>query len=157
MVSTPRSASPAATRSPTRLMYFTGVESSIRTAMRIAAVPLSIDNGGWRIASSMDSFFVRFKNSLVLIAIMVVQVVALALQVPRASGDLPGSRADGRKISTLRYWTFAVVSPFERLTHGSSLSVRHIWSNYIDLRHTREQNLELQQEIVRLRQEQEAF
>jgi rod shape-determining protein MreC len=105
----------------------------------------------------MDSFFVRFKNSLVLIAIMVVQVIALALQVPRASGDLPGSRADGRKISTLRYWTFAVVSPFERLTHGSSLSVRHIWSNYIDLRHTREQNLELQQEIVRLRQEQEAF
>jgi rod shape-determining protein MreC len=105
----------------------------------------------------MDSFFVRFKNSLVLIAIMVVQVVALALQVPRASGDLPGSHADGRKISTLRYWTFAVVSPFERLSHGSSLSVRHLWSNYIDLRHTREQNLELQQEIVRLRQEQEAF
>jgi len=105
----------------------------------------------------MDSFFVRFKNSLFLIAIMVVQVVALALQVPRASGDLPGSHADGRKISTLRYWTVAVVSPFERLTHGSSLSVRHLWSNYIDLRHTREQNLQLQQEIVRLREEQEAL
>ena len=105
----------------------------------------------------MDSFFVRFKNSLVLIAIMVVQVVALALQVPRASGDLPGAHADGRKISTLRYWTVAVVSPFERLTHGSSLNVRHLWSNYIDLRHTRQQNFELQQEIVRLRQEQEAL
>ena len=105
----------------------------------------------------MDSFFVRFKNSLVLIAIMVVQVVALALQVPRASGDLPGSHADGRKISTLRYWAVAVVSPFERLTHGSSLSLRHIWSNYIDLRHTREQNLQLQQQIVRLREEQDAL
>jgi len=105
----------------------------------------------------MDSFFVRFKNPLVLIAIMVVQVVALALQVPRASGDLPGAHADGRKISTLRYWAFSVVSPFERLTHGSSLGVRHIWSNYIDLRYTRQQNLQLQQEIVRLRQEQEAF
>ena len=105
----------------------------------------------------MDSFFVRFKNSLFLIAIMIVQVVALALQVPRASGDLPGSHADGRKISTLRYWAVAVVSPFERLTHGSSLSLRHIWSNYIDLRHTREQNLQLQQQIVRLREEQEAL
>ena len=105
----------------------------------------------------MDSFFVRFKNSLVLIAIMVVQVVALALQVPRASDDLPGAHADGRKVSLLRYWATAVVTPFERLTHGSSLNVRHIWSNYIDLRHTREQNQELQQQIVRLRQEQESF
>jgi len=105
----------------------------------------------------MDSFFVRFKNSLFLIAIMVVQVIALAMQVPRASGDLPGAHADGHKISTLRYWTVAIVSPFERLTHGSGLGVRHLWTNYIDLRHTRQQNLELQQEIVRLRQEQESF
>src|ERR1700739_4554200 len=105
----------------------------------------------------MDFFFVRFKNSLRLIAIMVVQVVALALQVPSASGDLPGAHADGRKVSMLRHWTVALVSPFERLTHGSSLSVRHLWSNYIALRHTREQNLQLQQEIVRLRQEQESF
>src|SRR5471030_1721165 len=105
----------------------------------------------------MDSFFVRFKNSLVLIAIMVAQVVALALQVPHTSSDLTGSHADGRKISLLRYWTSALVTPFERLTHGSSLNIRHIWSNYIDLRHTREQNLELQQEIVRLRVEQESF
>jgi len=105
----------------------------------------------------MDSFFVRFKNPLVLIAIMVVQVVALALQVPHASGDLPGSHADGRKISLLRFWATALVTPFERGTHGSSLSVRHLWSNYIDLRHTREQNLQLQQEIVRLHLEQEAF
>jgi len=105
----------------------------------------------------MDSFFVRFKNSLVLIAIMVVQVVALALQVPRTAGDLPGARPDGHKISLLRFWASALVTPFERLTHGSSLSVRHLWTNYIDLRHTREQNLQLQQEIVRLRQEQESF
>jgi rod shape-determining protein MreC len=105
----------------------------------------------------MDSFFVRYKNSLVLIAIMVVQVVALALQVPRATGDLSGSHADGRKISLLRSWASALVTPFERVTHGSSLSVRHLWSNYIDLRHTRQQNLELQQEVVRLRLEQEAF
>jgi len=105
----------------------------------------------------MDSFFVRFKNPLVLIAIMVVQVVALALQVPHTSGDLPGAHADGRKVSLLRYWTVAIVSPFERATHGSGLGVRHLWSNYIALRHTHEENLELQQEIVRLRQEQESL
>ena len=31
------------------------------------------------------------------------------------------------------------------------------WSDYIDLRHTRQQNLELKQDITRLREEQAAF
>jgi rod shape-determining protein MreC len=105
----------------------------------------------------MDSFFERFKNPLVLITIVLLQTIGLAVQVPRP-GDGPVSpQADGRKISELRFWTSAVVTPFERLIHGGGLNVRHVWSNYIDLRHTRQQNHDLQAEIARLREEQAAF
>ena len=107
---------------------------------------------------TMDSFFIRFKNPLILIAIMVAQVVALAVQVPRDAYDVPpGDRPDGHKVTLLRFWASAVLSPFERLTHGSSLSVRRVWTNYIDLRHTRQENDQLKQEVLRLHQEQVAF
>jgi rod shape-determining protein MreC len=106
----------------------------------------------------MDSFFIRFKNPLILIAIMVAQIVALAVQVPHSADDLPpGDRADGHKVSLLRFWAVMTVMPFERLTHGSTLSVRHVWEDYIDLRHTRQQNEQLRLEVARLREEQDAF
>ncbi|AEU38240.1 rod shape-determining protein MreC [Granulicella mallensis] len=105
----------------------------------------------------MDSFFVRFKNPLVLIVIVLAQTIGLAIQVqPSRTGAGPVG-SDGRKMSLLRYWSVAIVTPFERVIHGSSLNVRHVWSNYIDLRHTREQNQALQLEIARLRQEQASF
>jgi len=47
----------------------------------------------------------------------------------------------------------ALVTPVERLSHGTSLHVRNLWSNYIDLRHTRQQNDQLQKEVARLRRE----
>ena len=106
----------------------------------------------------MDSFFIRFKNPLVLITIMLVQVIALALQVPRQAEDThPGSRVDGPKVSLLRYWTASVVTPFERITHGTFVGSRNLWSNYIYLRHTREQNDQLKLEVARLRLEQDQF
>jgi len=105
----------------------------------------------------MDSFFQRFKNPLVLIAIVLLQTIALAIQVPRPGGGASSQKADGRKVSELRFWSSALVTPFERLIHGGGLNVRSVWSNYIDLRHTREQNRQLQLEIARLRQEQAAF
>ena len=106
----------------------------------------------------MDSFFIRFKNVLVLITLVLLQVVALAVQVQRPSESaLPGSAADGRKITLLRRWTVALVTPLERLTHGTSLKTRSLWSNYIDLRHAREQNQQLRQEVTQLREEQAAF
>jgi rod shape-determining protein MreC len=105
----------------------------------------------------MDSFFERFKNPLVLITIVLLQTIGLAVQVPRPGEGPISPQADGRKISELRFWTSAVVTPFERLIHGSGSAVRHVWSNYIDLRHTRQQNHDLQAEIARLREEQAAF
>ena len=106
----------------------------------------------------MDSFFFRFRNALVLIVIVLLQVVALAVQVQRpVEGATPGSMPDGRKITLLRRWTVALVTPIEHLTHGASLHTRNVWDDYIALRGARQQNQQLKQEITRLREEQAAF
>ncbi len=105
----------------------------------------------------MDSFFERFKNPLVLIAVVLLQTIALAMQVPRIAEGGSSQQADGRKISELRFWSSSLVTPFERLIHGGGLNVRHVWSNYVDLHRVRQQNRDLQAEIARLRAEQAAF
>ena len=102
----------------------------------------------------MESFFTRFKNVLVLVTILLAQTIGLAVQVRRpVESDAP----DGRKVTVLRYWVVSTVTPFERFFHGIGYSVRHGWSNYADLRHTRQQNVDLQAQIARLRVEQAAF
>jgi len=105
----------------------------------------------------MDSFFSRYKNSLVLIAIVLAQTIMLAVQVPKSIEGHGPADADGRHITLLRYWAVALVTPVERAVHGTSFDVRHVWSNYIGLRGAHEQNQALQLEIARLRQEQAAF
>jgi rod shape-determining protein MreC len=104
----------------------------------------------------VDSFFSRFRNPLVLMAIVLAQVLALAIQVQRPSG-LGAGHEEGHHVTLLRHWLLAVVTPVERLSHGTGLDFRHTWSNYLDLRHTREHDQQLQQEIARLRTEQAQF
>jgi rod shape-determining protein MreC len=105
----------------------------------------------------MDSFFERFKNPLVLIAVVLLQTIALAMQVPRAAEGGTTQQADGRKTSELRFWSSSLVTPFERLMHGGGLGFRNLWSNYVALHHVRQENRDLQAEIARLRAEQAAF
>src|SRR6195952_4980812 len=105
----------------------------------------------------MDSVFARYRNPLVLVAIGLLQTIALAMQVPRVVEGGNSQQADGAKISELRFWSASVVTPFERLIHGGGLNLRHVWSNYVDLHRVRQQNRDLQAEIARLRAEQAAF
>ena len=104
-------------------------------------------------------FFARFRNPLVLVAVLLAQVLGLALQVQRPLGQQTGfgGSPDTSQVTLLRRWTVALVSPVERVTHGSSLHVRHFWWNYLDLRHARDQTRELQAEVRRLREEQAAI
>lgn len=102
----------------------------------------------------MESFFVRFRNALVLIAVLLAQTILLAVQVRDLRG--PG-QPDGRKVTLLRSWAVAAVSPFERVSAFFGRGVRGNWNNYIDLRNTRRQNADLQKEIARLRLEQAEF
>lgn len=102
----------------------------------------------------MESFFTRFKNVLVLVAILLAQTIGLAIQVRR---PVESEDHDGPKVTLIRYWAVSTVTPFERFFHGIGYSLRHGWSNYVDLRGTRQQNHDLREEIARLRLEQAAF
>lgn len=102
----------------------------------------------------MESFFTRFKNVLVLVAILLAQTIGLAIQVRR---PIESGAPDGSRVTLLRYWVVSIVTPFERFFHGIGYNVRHGWSNYIDLRHTRQQNEALQAQIAQLRLEQASF
>ena len=99
----------------------------------------------------MESFFIRFKNVLVLVTVLLAQTIGLAIQVRRPVE--PGA-PDSEKVTLLRHWVVGAVTPFERFFHGIGHNVRYGWSNYVDLRNTRQQNHDLQNEIARLRLEQ---
>lgn len=106
----------------------------------------------------MEPFFVRYRNLLVLLALLVAQVVGLAMQVHRTRlGPAGVDSTDGRSVLLLRYWANSLVTPPERAIHSSKLGVSSVWQNYFDLRHVREQNENLQKTVDRLRLEQAAL
>ncbi len=98
----------------------------------------------------MESFLSRYKNPLVLLAVLLVQVIGLAVQVRRPSpqaGNAPGVRL-------IQYWALAVVTPPERAVHFIGSEVSGLWNNYVDLVGTKRRNRELLMEVDRLRLEQ---
>jgi rod shape-determining protein MreC len=103
----------------------------------------------------MDSFFLRYRNLLVLLALLLAQIIGLAVQVRRT--DRGRNTLDPRDMSgvrLIRLWADAVVTPPEQLFHWAELGTEGLWQNYLDLRSIREQNQALQKTIDRLRLEQ---
>jgi len=106
----------------------------------------------------MESFFARYRNLVVLLAILLAQIIGLAVQVRRTSdGRSRLDAGDSSGVRLIRYWAQALVSPPERLIHSSKLGAAHLWQNYIDLHNVRQQNQDLQKTIDRLRLEQAAL
>ncbi len=106
----------------------------------------------------MESLFSRYRNLVVLLALLMLQLVGLAVQVRRtASGTSALEDTDPSSVRLIRLWANAVVSPPERLIHSSTLGTSHLWSNYIDLVHVRQQNQNLENTVDRLRLEQAAL
>jgi len=103
----------------------------------------------------MESVFVRYRNILVLLAVLLAQIIGLAVQVRRSgAGHSTLDPGDGSGVRLIRLWANAVVSPPEELIHSSKLGVQHLWGNYVDLRNVRQQNQDLEKTIDRLRLEQ---
>lgn len=103
----------------------------------------------------MESFFVRYRNLVVLLAILVAQIIGLAMQVRRTdNGRSSLDPRDSSGVRLIRYWAEALVSPPERLIHATGDGLSGVWSGYIDLRHVRQQNQDLQKTIDRMRLEQ---
>jgi len=103
----------------------------------------------------MESFFTRYRNLLVLLAVLLAQIIGLAVQVRRTdSGRNTLDAKDPSGVRLIRLWADAVVTPPEQIFHAAKLGAVALWQNYIDLRHAREQNQELQKTVDRLRLEQ---
>ena len=99
----------------------------------------------------MESFFSRYKNPLVLMAVLLVQVIGLATQVKRPDNPRAANSGGTRLI---RIWTISAITPIERAFVGTGHFFRNTWHNYVDLHDVRKQNRELQEEVDRLRLEQ---
>jgi rod shape-determining protein MreC len=99
-------------------------------------------------------FITRFKNALFLIVVLLSQAIALAVQV---RSPIDPAEPDGPSVRLVRLWATAMVTPFERAAHALGYGARHGWSDYVDLRHVRQQNKDLQQQLTRMRIEQAAI
>ncbi|HEX4020460.1 MAG TPA: rod shape-determining protein MreC [Acidobacteriaceae bacterium] len=102
----------------------------------------------------MESFYSRYRNVLILVVILLAQVIGLAVQVRRPAA-ITGS--DGRQVRLIRYWVVSLISPFERAFLFTGHGIRGAWNGYIDLRHVRQNNKDLQAEVDRLRLEQSSL
>jgi rod shape-determining protein MreC len=106
----------------------------------------------------MESFFARYRNLAVLLAILVVQIIGLATQVRRTpDGRSTLDAGDGPGVRLIRLWANALVAPTEEAIHSSKLGFDSLWANYVDLRKVRQRNQDLQKTIDRLRLEQAAL
>jgi rod shape-determining protein MreC len=106
----------------------------------------------------MESFIIRYRNLVVLLALLMAQLVGLAVQVRRTtSGTSTLDEADPSGARLIRLWANAMISPPERLIHASKIGMAASWSNYIDLVHVRQQNKDLENTVDRLRLEQAAL
>lgn len=102
----------------------------------------------------MESFFIRYRNLVVLLALLVAQILGLAMQVRRSTA---GQTGDGHSVQLIRLWANSIVSPPEKALHSSGSGISGLWHNYVDLRHIRQQNADLQKTVDRLRLEQAAL
>ncbi len=91
----------------------------------------------------MDTFLGRYKNLIVLAAILFAQIIALAVQVHR-----PTQGGDTR---LLRLWAISAVTPVETAVVHTQKWVNDIGKNYAYLRGVRRENRELRAEIDRMK------
>ena len=91
------------------------------------------------------NLFSRHKNTVVLATVLLAQLLALAVQVKRQTSHGP--------VRVIRLVAVNTIAPFERLFIYTGESVRGVWSNYLDLRSVRRENLRLKAESEQMRLE----
>jgi len=94
----------------------------------------------------MESVLGRYKNLIVLVAVLFAQVLGLAVQVKRTT-DTESSRL-------IRVWAVSAITPFEKALVWVQSGAGNLWHNYFYLRGVRAENRELKQQIEQLRLEQ---
>ena len=93
----------------------------------------------------MENLLSRHRNLSVLAAVLVAQVLGLAMQIRSTNPE---------QTRLIRVWAVSAVTPIERLIVHSQSGLYGIWHNYLYLRGVRQENRDLKTEIERLRLEQ---
>ena len=97
----------------------------------------------------MESVLGRYRNLIILVGVLFLQVLGLAVQVRR--GNSNGEEKDTRLI---RIWAVGAISPFERGIVWVQNSAGNVWHNYFFLRGVRAENRQLKEQIEQMRLEQ---
>lgn len=108
----------------------------------------------------MEPLLSRYRNPLILLAVVLAQLLGLAVQVRRPAQGADGRAVkgtDGRQTRLARYWVVSSMAPFERVFLFVGHGVRHVWDGYFDLRNVRSQNVQLQAELGRMRLQEAAL
>ena len=89
----------------------------------------------------MENLMGRYRNITILGAVILLQILGLAIQIKRQSDD------EGDSTRLIRVWTVGAVTPFEKLFVRAQNGASNVWHNYFYLRGVRQQNRGLQQQI----------
>ena len=95
----------------------------------------------------MESVLGRYRNLIILVGVLFLQVLGLAMQVKRGNNEMHDTRL-------IRVWAVGAVTPFERVLVWVQSSSGHLWHNYFYLRGVRAENRQLKEQIEQMRLEQ---
>jgi rod shape-determining protein MreC len=95
----------------------------------------------------MESVLGRYRNLIILVGVLFLQVLGLAVQVKRGGNDAESTRL-------IRIWVVDAITPFERGLVWVESTSGNLWHNYFYLRGVRAENRELKEEIQQMRLEQ---
>lgn len=94
----------------------------------------------------MESVLGRYRNLIILVGVLFLQVLGLAVQVKRS--------ADAEHTRLIRIWAVSAITPLERVLVWAQNGTGNLWHNYFYLRGVRAENRQLKEQIERMRLEQ---
>ena len=94
----------------------------------------------------MESVLGRYRNLIILVGVLFLQVLGLAVQVKRS--------ADAENTRLIRIWAVSAITPFERGLVWVQNGCGNLWHNYFYLRGVRAENRQLREQIEQMRLEQ---
>jgi rod shape-determining protein MreC len=95
----------------------------------------------------MESVLGRYRNLIILVGVLFLQVLGLAMQVKKGGSD-------EQKTRLIRVWAVDAVTPFERILVWAQNGTGNIWHNYFYLRGVRAENRQLKEQIEQMRLQQ---
>jgi rod shape-determining protein MreC len=95
----------------------------------------------------MESVFGRYRNLIILVGVLFLQVLGLAMQVKKNGNE-------EEKTRLIRIWAVGAVTPFERALVWVQSSSGNLWHNYFYLRGVRAENRQLKEQIEHMRLQQ---